>query len=157
MLPMDVDQILANLYLGSYPQTTADLDTLRAKGISAVLNLQTDSDFDYLGVDWPSHRAHYSSLGLEARRVPIRDFDDAHLHRQLHEAASALHELIDRGHTVYVHCSGGVNRSPSVVIAYLYWFADWPLEDATDHVRQRHPCAPVMDVVRAAISDQRRW
>ncbi len=153
---MDVDQILPNLYVGSCPETTADLDELQAQGISAVLNLQTDIDFDYVGVDWPSQRAHYVSLGLEVRRIPIRDFDDTDLHGQLHEAASALNALIDDGHTVYVHCSGGVNRSPSVVIAYLYWFANWSLEDATDHVLERHPCAPVMDVIRAAIWDRKR-
>lgn len=150
---MDLDQILPNLYVGSYPETNTDLDQLRATGITAVLNLQTDSDFDFLGVDWPSLRAHYFSMGLEVRRVPIRDFDDADLRNKLHEAASVLNELINAGLTVYVHCSGGVNRSPSVVIAYLFWFLRWPLDEASHHVQRCHPCAPIMDMICAAIRD----
>ena len=49
---MDFDQILPNLYVGSYPGTADDVHQLRATGITAVLNVQSDDDCEHLGIDW---------------------------------------------------------------------------------------------------------
>ena len=47
---MDVDQILANLFVGSCPRDPADIDSLATKsGITAVLNVQTD-DISLTGI-----------------------------------------------------------------------------------------------------------
>ena len=41
---IDVSQILPNLFVGSFPKSTEDIDRLRREGITAVLNVQTDDD-----------------------------------------------------------------------------------------------------------------
>ncbi|RMG02679.1 MAG: hypothetical protein D6741_03340, partial [Planctomycetota bacterium] len=72
------------------------------------------------------------------------------LAHKLPEAASALADLLRRGKTVYLHCTAGINRSATVAIAYLYWFEDRDLEEATETVMSRHHCEPYVDAIRRA-------
>lgn len=153
---MDYDKILPNLFVGWHPATGGDVRRLTDAGVTAVLNLQTDHDFGLFGVDWPTLRARYFASGIEVRRVPIRDFDDDDLRAKLPEAVRVLKELLDDGNTVYVHCSAGVNRSPSVVIAYLHWEKDWTLEEAERHVRKHRSCSPAMNVIQSATQARRQ-
>jgi protein-tyrosine phosphatase len=152
---MDHSQILPKLFVGSYPKTAEDIGQLKSAGITGILNLQSQEDFDYHGVDWPYMQAIYLTHSIEVRRVPIRDFDENDLRDKLPEAVRVLGELLDEGHTGYVHCNVGVNRSPSTVISYLHWALGWSLDDAERHVRKCRSCAPVMDVIRLATRDRR--
>lgn len=153
---MEFDRILPNLYIGYCPKTVEEIERLRQRGVTAVLNLQSDQDFAMHALDWPALHARYLALGVEVRRVPIRDYDHHNLGGNLAKAATALGELLDGGHTVFIHCNAGVNRSPSVVIAYLHWVQGWDLEEAARHVQNLHCCAPVMDAIRRATNDRMR-
>ena len=113
---MDYNQILDNLFVGSCPRTADDVKILSDHGITGVVNLQSDDDFQYHGIDWSALRAAYLAHKIAARRVPITDFDDLELRGRLPEAVRVVGELIDDEHTVLVHCNVGVNRSPSTVI-----------------------------------------
>ena len=153
---MDVSQILPNLFVGSFPKSTEDIDRLRREGVTAVLNVQTDDDMASWGLNWRRLELHFGEAGVELRRVPVRDFDPDDLRRQLPRCVEVLDELLRQGHTVYVHCNMGVNRSPSIVIAYLHWVVGWDLEKATDHVVQRRSCDPYVDVIELAGADRKR-
>ena len=67
-----------------------------------------------------------------------------------------LDELLSQGHIVYVHCNMGVNRSPSIVIAYLHWVVGWDLEKATDHVMECRSCDPYLDSIGLAGEDRKK-
>jgi len=153
---MNYNEVHPNIVVGSHPKSKEDIDTLKADGISAILNLQTDDDFRDLDVDWTSLDARYWALGIGVRRVPIRDFDDSDLRDKLPQAVEALDELVKGRQRVYVHCSGGVNRSPTTIIAYLHWIEGWSLQDAAEHVQSHHACDPVMEAIRGATWDRRR-
>jgi protein-tyrosine phosphatase len=153
---MDYDPILSNLYVGSHPRTPQDVDELKSAGITAVLNVQSDDDIHYLGIDWPSLQSHYFAVGLEARRYRIQDFDDADLRDKLPGAVDELKDLLGNEHTVFVHCSAGINRSPSIIICYLHWHQDRDLDEAERHVRRCRSCDPVMEVIRQATRDRLR-
>jgi len=60
------------------------------------------------------------------------------------------------GDRFYVHCSGGVNRSPSTVVGYLHWVQGMELDEAVSYVRQRHSCNPYVESIRLAIEDRMR-
>jgi protein-tyrosine phosphatase len=60
--------------------------------------------------------ARHSAL----RRVPVRDFDAAELRSKLPECVRNLDGLLSAGHLVYLHCTAGINRSPTVAMAFLY-------------------------------------
>jgi len=152
---MDLDQVSPRIFLGSCPRTPPNIDRLGDEfGITAVLNVQTDEDFPYWEIDWDELEGHYRASGIEIRRVPVRDFDQDDLRRRLPTCAAALDELLHAGHTVFVHCSAGVNRSPSTVIAYLHWIEGWELDEAVAHVTSRRDCDPYVEAIRLATGDR---
>jgi protein-tyrosine phosphatase len=154
---MDTSEILPHIFVGSCPRNTADIDCLRRDiGVTAVLNVQTQEDFDYWDIDWGRMVAHYAQSGAEVRHVPVRDFDREALRRELPNCVQALEELVRDGHVVYVHCSAGVNRSPSTVIAYLHWAEGWDLEQAVRHVTKSRSCDPYVEAIRLATEDRLR-
>jgi protein-tyrosine phosphatase len=155
---IEFDRVLPpQVFVGTYPENPEDIDELgRELQVTAVLNLQTEEDFGRLGCDWASLAEAYRRAGIEVCRVPIRDFDTADLTLHLTEGVQALKDLLERGHTVYVHCSAGLGRSPSVVIAYLHWVEGVDLAEAIDQVNQRHPCVPNEEAIRKAIPTRRR-
>jgi len=146
---MDWAEILPNLYVGNCPMSLEDVDELVDElGPTAVLCLQTDEDFRNWQIDWPKLAARYGERGVELRRVPIRDFDPLDLRANLRTAVDTLAELLAAGHKVYLHCTAGSGRSPSVAIAYLHWHKGMELEEAVQHVQQRRPCTPDVDAIR---------
>ncbi len=152
---IDVTRILPNLLVGSCPQGFEDVDRLkRDYAVTAVLNLQTEDDFAYWGIAWEQLEEYYQEQGIEVRRVPVRDFDAQDLRRRLPETAQAVHELMEAGHTVLVHCSAGVNRSPSTVIAYLHWYREMDLNEAVEAVTSRRLCDPDVGTIRLAGLDR---
>jgi hypothetical protein len=152
---MDFDQILPYLHLGSCPMNVGDVDCLiRQLRITAVLNLQTEEDFVYLDIDWEAMVGYYDELGIELRRVPIIDFNTDDLRRNLRRAVQVLDELIKGGHATYIHCTAGVNRAPTTVIAYLHWVEKRSLEDALNHVGRCHPCDPSILAIASAAEDR---
>ncbi|MGO8748799.1 MAG: dual specificity protein phosphatase family protein [Thermoguttaceae bacterium] len=152
---MDFDKILPQLFVGSCPIQPGDIDLLRRElGITAVLNVQTDEDFAYWGIDWDRLARHYRNAGIEVRRVPVRDFDPDHLRERLPECVRVLDELLQSEHRVYVNCSGGINRSPTTVIAYLHWIQGKDLDEAADHVRSCRHCDPYVEAIRLASEDR---
>jgi len=154
---MDIDQILPKLFVGSSPIDEEDIDRLKEEsGITAILNVQTEEDFDYWNIDWPKLESHYQRNSIKVRRVPVRDFSPESLRKFLPDCVEALGDLLREGHSVFVHCNAGMNRSPSTIIAYLHWVEGWGLGHALDHVMKRHCCDPYMDVIELATEDRRR-
>ena len=148
---MNADQVLPQVVVGCYPATPKDVDWLvRHFDITAVLNLHTDDDIHALSIPWTRLEDHYRQSNIEVRRVPIRDFDHEDLEACLPEGVRRLAELIDAGHTVYCHCTAGIGRSPSVVVAYLHWIDGHDLDLAAAIVRQRRPSSPDLRAIRSA-------
>ncbi|MFQ5993544.1 MAG: dual specificity protein phosphatase family protein [Acidiferrobacterales bacterium] len=155
-MTIDYDPILDDVLVGTYPRDGDDVAYLRnAHAISAVLNLQTDDDMQYWGLDWLHVASHYRQNRIEVARVPIRDFDPVDLREKLEDAVHALDTLLQHGHRVYVHCTAGVGRSPATVIAWLAWRRGWDLGDAVRHVMKQRVCAPFVDAIRLAEEDRR--
>jgi atypical dual specificity phosphatase len=148
---MNLSQVLPRLFVGSCPSHAEDISHLKADyGITAILNLQTDHDLDYCGLDWPQFDARCQEFGIEMRRIAITNDDGRDLLEKLPDCVQTMDELLSNGHTVYVHCNFGVSRSPSVVLAYLVWRLGWNLDDATEHVIRCRSCSPnIRAIVRA--------
>ena len=152
---MDQSQILSNLFVGSCPKSPEDIDQLRREaGISAVVNVQTEGDLDYWEINWTQLETHYRNAGVEVRRVPVQDFSPHALQKHLPECVEAVDGLLKDGHVVYVHCNVGVNRSPSICIAYLHWIEGRVLDDAVDHVTRCRACGPYIEAIKLASRDR---
>lgn len=144
-------QILPRLFLGSRPESPADLETLRLKaGITAVVNLQTDDDMRAVGLVWTPLNDYYRTAAIELCRIPVRDFDPLDLREKLPGCVSQLQRLLRAEHCVYLHCTLGATRSPTVAVAYLYWCEGRTLDQADAEVKERWPCSPNLEAVRRA-------
>ena len=148
---IDYDQILPNLYVGTYPETTQDVQELKdRRGVTAVLNLQTDEDFRVRGIDWPKMEKIYRKLGIQVARVPMLDFDREDQREHLSEAVQVLGGWLDSGQVVYLHCNAGTGRSPLVAMAYLHWCRKMSFEQAVQHVRERRYCVSYEDLLNVS-------
>lgn len=69
--------------------------------------------------------------------------------RDLEAVIDVLHEQIQQGEAVYVHCLAGVERSPTVCTAYLCRYEKLELWEAVSRVKQAHPPSlPTEDQLR---------
>ena len=137
----DAARILPSLFIGRAPLTPADVAALGRRGVTAVLSLQTDADLDASGLTWAQCEEWYSGAGIAARRVPIEDWSAQAVVARMDAAVGELHLLVEAGHTVYLHCTAGVNRSPSVALGYLRRIRKESLGKALRRITRSRPQA----------------
>lgn len=132
-------RVRPHLFFGNAPRRPEDVGELAGHGVTAVLCLQTDDDLAQYGLIWSQIEEWYAQRRLITRRVPVLDFSPDAIVAHLEEALDALAALLDDGHTVFVHCSAGVNRSPTIVIAHLVRAEGLSPADALDAVASVRP------------------
>src|SRR4051794_5577360 len=140
--------ITANLSVGPCPCGEDDLQYLKSRSVTAILSLLTPEDQQELGVTEAEIEAR--AAGLIYRNIPVNDFDDLDLKRRLPACVEALDDLLKAGHHVYVHCTAGVTRSPTVIVAYLHWHLRWPLDQAIKLLHSLRRCCPRDDLIQLA-------
>lgn len=151
---INFDRITRTIFVGTYPQSPLDIDRLRdGPRITAVVNLQSDTDMKSLGVSWRKLQKHYAKREITVYRHPIRDFDPVDLAARMRGAVSQVGDLEAVGHRIYIHCTAGVGRAPAVAIGHLAWNLGWELEEAYEFVRERRACDPYIDAIRDARSE----
>lgn len=116
-----------------------------------MLNLQTDDDMRAVNLVWEPLERHYRTSDIQLCRVPVRDFDPVNLREKLPECVRALKNLLLARHTVYLHCTLGATRSPTVAVAYLHWCQRWNLDQALTHVKGSWQCTPNVEAVQLAL------
>jgi protein-tyrosine phosphatase len=116
-----------------------DLPRLRHAGITAVFSLQeAGHDLPATAID---RMRRACAPGIEFHNVGVPDYDPVALIDRLSSALAALHDLLDGGRVVYVHCSEGVNRAPSVALAHLVVREGLSVEEALAEIRRADPGA----------------
>jgi len=153
----DYTEISPDLVVGSRPDAGADARLLRGQlAVTAVLSLQTDADLARRGEDWAAVAAHYRAAGLVADRLPITDFDAGDLRHRLPEAAERVERLVRTPHRLYLHCTLGLNRAPTVAIAWLAWHRAMPLARAWQQVTAARSCEPDFESLWVLTRDRQR-
>jgi protein-tyrosine phosphatase len=141
--------ILPNLLVGEYP-TLDDADWLRtAHQVTAVVSLQDDFDLASKGLDLHELEQTYSRHGLRFHRMPVPDCDPEAFAGLLDQIVTLLGDLLRGGNRVYLHCNAGMNRAPTVAIAYLHAEHGLTLDAARDLVKNRRHCVPYMQLLQA--------
>jgi protein-tyrosine phosphatase len=146
----EVVAVLPELLIGEYP-TPPDAEWLHgAHGVTAVVSLQDEADLASKGLVLAEVESAYRTSGIHFEHVPIADCDLPALRRGLDGLVNLLGRLIDAERArVYLHCNAGLNRAPTVAIAYLHARRGLSLGAARDLVRSRRHCAPYMSVLEA--------
>jgi len=145
---MTFDAVPDNLFIGPYPQCPADIDAMKAAGVTAVLNVQSEEDVHNRKIPVGRLNDYYRQVGIQHCRHAIMDFCPNSLRERLLSAVRTLDSLIRNGHKVYIHCTAGMGRAPAVAVAYLSWVRGMSPEAANSHVRHYRKVAfPNMGVI----------
>jgi len=144
-----------DLLVGSQPTAPNDIDYLKLEeNVTIVFNTQQDRDMEYWGVDFNKIQDRIHANQMELVRIPFPDFDPEGLRVGLPRAVARLNLLLERGETVYLHCTAGMGRSPAVAITWLYWYGPFDtLDEAYNYLTDIRPCGPNKDAIRFATCD----
>ncbi len=141
--PLPINEVADGLWVGPCPRSPEFIQDLReVHGLTGLVNLQTDADLESLGMAWPLMWRFLMATGISSQRVIIVDFDDRSLITHLDAAVEAVQEMVAAGHKTYLHCTAGVNRSPTTAIAWLVRHGGMSLDDAWQQVTSRRTSAP---------------
>ena len=144
-----VSTITDSLLVGEYPRIT-DIEWLKHEfNISAIHNLQDDEDLRINGIDVIKLREACLHHRIKLVRTPIRDGSSDDMAARLGDALQCLQELLSGQNRVYLHCNAGLNRAPTLAIAWLRANAGMSLNEAMAHVKKRRACGPFMTVLEA--------
>lgn len=80
----------------------------------------------------------------------MKDFDATDLSAKTPRMRPHAGSTASGWSVVYLHCTAGTGRSPTVAIAYLYRRRGWDLDEASAYVTQRRQCSPNMEAILAA-------
>jgi protein-tyrosine phosphatase len=140
--------ILDRLWVGSYV-LPEHVKRLQLMGITSVINTQTDEDIERYGIETGKLNKAYSSAGIAQRRLPIPDFDEHALFDRVPECVEALESALDgRWSKVYLHCTAGINRSPTVAAAFLMKTRGFDADQARSYLVEHRDCDPYIDVLQ---------
>lgn len=121
------------LFLGSV-NDAKEKEQMQVRGITHVLNCADDVD--------NFHPKHF-----EYMRLDVKDQgEDEGISRTFEAAFAFLERVEQEGGRVLVHCLAGINRSPTIVIAYLVHSRRIPLIEAVKIVKsKRRRIKPLVD------------
>lgn len=102
--------------------------------------------------------AQLREYAIIGEHVPIKDFDEADLKKNLLLAAETLHKLLENEYsTVYVSCTAGMGISPAVVVAYLAIFKDMDPDTALSIIQESRPVAePNMKAIKEVVNELKK-
>ena len=130
--PLVLSWILPNrLAVGGLPRSQ-DLEIFRQTQIRAILSLCAMAEGilpEVLQADL--HCQHFF--------LPDSRYPEKLQVERLAQAVQILHQALSQQQRVYIHCLAGVERSPTVCIAYLCQHHHLPLWEAINFVKQAHP------------------
>ena len=117
-------QVTEGLFVSGI-QAANNLDSLRRKGITVIINLvssfqqnQFENDFNYISYN-------------------IRDNCHTSIKKELQELANKIKFHIENGDKVLVHCKKGISRSPSIAIGYLIKYGGMNFDSAIAHIQEK--------------------
>jgi len=157
---LSYDDIPPCLAIGPYPQSAADVETMKKAGVTGVLNVQTDGDHERRLINWDTMTRLYKEADIKVIRVPIEDFNGEELANRVKDAARAVDHMVTEAHgqgkkpKVYIHCTAGMGRAPAVACVYLVWRHNFNLNDALGHCKNHRPvCAPNWHAMERALRE----
>lgn len=140
----EASEIMPNLYLGSWLDADS-VDELQKHNVKRVLNVAEECPVS------TSCAAAMAQGAIQVKKLDLRDHSDEDITSHFKEALQYIHDGIERGEGVLVHCRQGVSRSATIVLAYLMEYGvSEPVSAATstsstpdaDHMQQQ-PQQPV--------------
>src|ERR1019366_10080621 len=108
---MKCDRVVPRLFVGPAPLDDDDFQQLKALNVTVILSLQTEEDGEEGAIE--SERSAAVEAGISFTNLPVTDFDRLELLWKLPKCVATVERILAAGDTLYLHCTAGVNRSPT--------------------------------------------
>lgn len=144
-------EVADGLVTGSLPSDAQDVDALAQDGISRVLNLC--EDIEYEDGEREAVEAALHDAGIRERRVELVDYGGL-MPGAIELAATQVAGWLDDGERVYLHCRAGWQRSATVAAAAVALRDGIEPEEALAAIRRRKPSS---EPLPHQLQDLRRW
>jgi protein-tyrosine phosphatase len=144
-------EVADRLLAGAYPLDEHDVTEIAAHGVTRVLNLCEDAEYEE--DERGDVETALSQAGIEERRLQCPDYGGL-LPGQLESATNTVLEWLEGGERVYLHCRAGWQRSAAVAAGVIARRDAIAIDDALAEVRRRKPSA---EPLPHQIEDLRRW
>jgi protein-tyrosine phosphatase len=144
----DYNEVIpGKLWVGSYCRP-GDSKQLHRMGITTVVSLQTDLDLKGEGISLKKLVKSLAEADIDLVRVPLQDFNEEALTKELSASVETIESLMAPGWAkVYLHCTAGVQRSPTVAAAYMMKSRGWPAGQAYDYLIEKRNCRPYRNIL----------
>jgi protein-tyrosine phosphatase len=131
-------EVHPHLLVGAVPLDANDVQVVADQGVDRVLNLVQDPEY-------PDGARLEVEIGLDANdieesRVQVVDFGNLSP-VALETAVTQVDTWLGEGHTVYLHCRAGWQRSATVAAGVIAIREQVPLEEALLRLGARKPTA----------------
>ncbi|NJN37170.1 MAG: dual specificity protein phosphatase family protein [Nitrospiraceae bacterium] len=121
----EYSRITPNLYVGGQHINLEGMDT---EGITAIVNMREEYFSDEKrGIGGKRH-LHLATLDNTPPSMEALD-----------KGADFIHQEINTGGKVYIHCGVGIGRAPSMAAAYLIKYENLNAADAMNLIRKTRP------------------
>ena len=125
-----IDKITNKVYLGDIPGSL-NTDYFKSENINYVLSISLGGPLFS-----PSYKPE---LKLKHKIIDMSDEPTSNIIQYFKECIL----FIEESDKIYIHCSAGISRSPTIVIAYLMWKVRVSFDQAFKYVKKiRHYINP---------------
>ena len=144
-------KVAARLRAGRNPLSELDVVALAGLGITDVLDLREEREWDEPGLHGREAIAALARHGIARANVPIPDYHAPRAPELAAAVGFVAEVLAGRKRRLYVHCRAGIERSGTILAAWRSWSAREPFGVALWSVRRYGwPAAPQPHQQRAA-------
>ncbi|HET9073845.1 MAG TPA: dual specificity protein phosphatase family protein [Solirubrobacteraceae bacterium] len=139
------------LLMGAVPLDANDVAMLAGHGVDRILNLVQD-------VEYPEDarlevEIALTAQGIEEQRVGVVDFGNLAA-GALEDAVVQVLRWLEEGHTVYLHCRAGWQRSATVAAGAIAAAERIGVDEALQRLHARKPTAQPLP---HQVEDLQRW
>jgi protein-tyrosine phosphatase len=144
-------EVADGLMTGSYPCDAADVAALAADGITCVVNLCENAEYD--DGSRAAVEAALLERGLQEQRFEVVDYGRL-MPDAIERSARQVVAWLDSGERVYVHCRAGWQRSAAIAAAALAIRDGIAPDQALAQIKRRKPSA---EPLPHQLEDLHRW
>jgi len=144
-------EVADRLLVGALPSDAADVRRLSMFGVTRILNLVDDSE--YQRGDRAKVATALEDAGIAEYRVNTVDYGGLEA-SMLDDTTAMISDWMDDGEIVYLHCRAGWQRSAAVAAGVVALRDNLDIDEALYRVSLRKPSADPLPHQR---EDLRRW